>query len=64
MDRQNLVPHQVQPITRITVGQLPAELTELTEEALSLNSNCSVSSSFVVCGCAMCACSYDGDEAE
>ena len=34
MDKQNLMPQQAQPISRITNGQLPTELAELTEEVL------------------------------
>lgn len=35
MDHQNLMPIATQPVNRVTTGQLPAELAELSEEALS-----------------------------
>jgi len=35
MDHQNLMPIAAQPVNRITTGQLPSELAELSEEALS-----------------------------
>ena len=34
MDKKNLMPHQAHPISRITTGQLPPELAELSEETL------------------------------
>ncbi len=34
MDKKNITPEQNQPINRITSGQLPAELAELSEEIL------------------------------
>ncbi|MCL1469845.1 DUF5837 family cyanobactin class RiPP [Argonema antarcticum] len=37
MDHKNLMPQVAQPVNRITTGQLPAELAELTEEALQLD---------------------------
>jgi bacteriocin leader peptide (microcyclamide/patellamide family) len=39
MDQHNLMPHQAKPITRMTSGQLPAELAELAEADLSHPSN-------------------------
>jgi bacteriocin leader peptide (microcyclamide/patellamide family) len=41
MDLQKLMPQQAQPISRITNGQLPTDLAELTEEVLgdSIGSN-------------------------
>ncbi|HAX76092.1 MAG TPA: hypothetical protein DCY88_09725 [Cyanobacteria bacterium UBA11372] len=35
MDKKKLMPQQAQPVNRITTGQLPCELAELSEEALS-----------------------------
>ena len=35
MDKQNLMPQAAQPVNRTTTGQLPPELAELSEEALS-----------------------------
>ena len=64
MDKQNLMPQAAQPVNRITTGQLPAELAELSEEALQLhgeeNSALHVLASFFAPG----VCSYDGDDAE
>ncbi|OYE00505.1 hypothetical protein CDG79_34795 [Nostoc sp. 'Peltigera membranacea cyanobiont' 232] len=34
MDKKNLMPQAAQPVNRTITGQLPAELTELSEEAL------------------------------
>lgn len=34
MDKKNLMPHQAQPVNRVTTGQLPSELTELSGEFL------------------------------
>jgi bacteriocin leader peptide (microcyclamide/patellamide family) len=34
MDKKNLMPQQAQPIERITTGQLPDVLAQLSEEAL------------------------------
>ncbi|MCL1469848.1 DUF5837 family cyanobactin class RiPP [Argonema antarcticum] len=69
MDHQNLMPIAAQPVNRITTGQLPSELAELSEEALSqLGEDASNSASVLaslgsgMCGCGMC--SYDGDDAE
>jgi bacteriocin leader peptide (microcyclamide/patellamide family) len=63
MDKQNLMPQAAQPVNRITTGQLPAQLAELSEEALQLHGNdsASVLASFVAEGI---RCSYDGDDAE
>jgi bacteriocin leader peptide (microcyclamide/patellamide family) len=36
MDKQNLMPQAAQPVNRITTGQLPTELAELSEEALQM----------------------------
>jgi bacteriocin leader peptide (microcyclamide/patellamide family) len=68
MDKQNLMPQAAQPVNRITTGQLPAELAELSEEALQLHSDDSASvlalrqDAGVSCFGALC--SYDGDDAE
>jgi bacteriocin leader peptide (microcyclamide/patellamide family) len=37
MGKQNLMPQAAQPVNRITIGQLPAQLAELSEEALQLH---------------------------
>ena len=34
MEKKNITPEQNQPINRISSGQLPAELAELSEEIL------------------------------
>jgi len=64
MDKQNLMPQAAQPVNRITTGQLPAELAELSEEALQQHEcdAAAVSASYSITGTRMC--SYDGDDAE
>jgi bacteriocin leader peptide (microcyclamide/patellamide family) len=71
MDKQNLMPQAAQPVNRITTGQLPAELAELSEECLQLHGEESRESSASVLASAngekvtpWSACSYDGDDAE
>jgi len=68
MDHKNLMPQVAGPVNRITTGQLPAELAELSEEALSqLGEDASSSSSVLPSGGCFCIfpmCSYDGDDAE
>ena len=65
MDNKNLMPQVAQPVNRITTGQLPTELAELSEEALQDSS-----ASVLPAGNAAwnkecyCFCSYDGDDAE
>ena len=63
MDKQNLMPQAAQPVNRITTGQLPALLAELSEEALQQHEcdAAAVSASIAICGP---YCSYDGDDAE
>jgi bacteriocin leader peptide (microcyclamide/patellamide family) len=71
MDKQNLMPQAAQPVNRITTGQLPAELAELSEEALQ--QHCDAAAAVSASGYEMGAdgrlirqvwCSYDGDDAE
>jgi bacteriocin leader peptide (microcyclamide/patellamide family) len=64
MDKQNLMPQAAQPVNRITTGQLPAELAELSEEALQLHEESSASVLASAIGMGMVVCSYDGDDAE
>ncbi len=76
MDKKNLMPQQAQPIERITTGQLPDVLAELSEEVLggSTFSSASVqplghypfppNSPCYIDDCGTCLCSYDGDDAE
>jgi bacteriocin leader peptide (microcyclamide/patellamide family) len=73
MDKQNLMPQAVQPVNRITTGQLPESLAELSEEALQLHGESSASVQIsaaeiwvddIWVGYAPCFCSYDGDDAE
>jgi bacteriocin leader peptide (microcyclamide/patellamide family) len=45
MDKQNLMPQAAQPVNRITTGQLPESLAELSEEALQLHGDDSGSTS-------------------
>jgi bacteriocin leader peptide (microcyclamide/patellamide family) len=56
MDKKNLLPNQGKPVIRMTAGQLPSHLAELSEEALGGNG---VDASI----CPPCVCSYDGVEA-
>ena len=67
MDKQNLMPQAAQPVNRISTGQLPESLAELSEEALQLHADAdsaSVGAAFLL-GAAMAGhCSYDGDDAE
>ena len=70
MDKQNLMPQAAQPVNRITTGQLPAELAELSEEALQQHGDdaAAVSASHVISEgpprIVSPLCSYDGDDAE
>jgi bacteriocin leader peptide (microcyclamide/patellamide family) len=71
MDKKNLIPQAAQPVNRITTGQLPAELAELSEEALLLHGDAqgdSVLVPSIYCGghCTgcNCYCSYDSHDAE
>lgn len=66
MDKKNILPKQGKPVIRITNGQLPSYLAELSEEALT---DAGVGASTAACACsydgvgastAACACSYDG----
>jgi bacteriocin leader peptide (microcyclamide/patellamide family) len=63
MDKQNLMPQAAQPVNRITTGQLPESLAELSEEALQLHGDDSASV-LASMPCVLCGCSYDGDDAE
>lgn len=74
MDKKNLMPQAAQPVNRTTTGLLPAELAELSEEALQLHelhgehSTSVLASSWRASGPRDRACgefcSYDGDDAE
>ena len=55
MDKKNILPQQGKPVMRVTTGQLPSYLAELSEEALG---DAGVGASFTA---SMCA--YDGAEA-
>ncbi len=68
MDKKNILPQQGKPVIRITNGQLPSHLAELSEEALG---GAGVDASVMPCFCSYdgvdasvmpCFCSYDGDE--
>ena len=64
MDKQNLMPQAAQPVNRITTGQLPALLAELSEEALQQH-ECDAAAVSASAGLVFfCNCSYDGDDAE
>ncbi|BAY89766.1 MULTISPECIES: DUF5837 family cyanobactin class RiPP [unclassified Tolypothrix] len=69
MDKKNILPQQGKPVIRITNGQLPSHLAELSEEALG---GAGVDASTAPCYCsyngvdastAPCYCSYDGVDA-
>jgi bacteriocin leader peptide (microcyclamide/patellamide family) len=70
MDKQNLMPQAAQPVNRSTTGQLPAELAELSEEALQLHGDSATAAAVLASGFhtpeqyCKCGCSYDGDDAE
>jgi len=70
MDKQNLMPQAAQPVNRITTGQLPAELAELSEEALQQHECDAATAVFASFGKGKWKkgggdlCSYDGDDAE
>jgi bacteriocin leader peptide (microcyclamide/patellamide family) len=67
MDKQNLMPQAAQPVNRITTGQLPTQLAELSEEALRRHDNgrTSVLPFIHAWDRLLCIyCSYDGDDAE
>jgi bacteriocin leader peptide (microcyclamide/patellamide family) len=69
MDKKNILPQQGKPVIRITTGQLPSFLAELSEEALG---DAGVGASASATSCAydgaeasfsQCMCAYDGAEA-
>ncbi len=67
MDKQNLMPQAAQPVNRITTGQLPAQLAELSEEALQLHGNNNSTDVLPLSTdphVVACYCSYNGDDAE
>jgi bacteriocin leader peptide (microcyclamide/patellamide family) len=70
MNKQNLMPQAAQPVHRTSTGQIPPELAELSEEALSLGvapSSITGASGMGVeasGGWVPYQCSYDGDNAE
>ena len=47
MDQKNLMPQAAQPVNRISTGQLPDVLAELSEEALHLQAYSSEASAAV-----------------
>ena len=65
MNQQNLMPQAAQPVNRLTTGQLPTELAELSEEALQLHGDDSSASVLAsTYELLFRQCSYDGDDAE
>jgi bacteriocin leader peptide (microcyclamide/patellamide family) len=78
MNNQNLMPNQAQPIDRITTGQLPSALSELSEEMLQgtdFGADVTASACYpcmpsfdseVTASIGPCVfmCSFDGDDAE
>jgi bacteriocin leader peptide (microcyclamide/patellamide family) len=69
MDKKNILPQQGKPVIRITTGQLPSFLAELSEEALGDAgvgaSATSTASAYdgAEASFSHCACAYDGAEA-
>jgi bacteriocin leader peptide (microcyclamide/patellamide family) len=71
MNQQNLMPQAAQPVTRITTGQLPTDLAELSEEILGADAS-AYSANVLASGAGPVMdlprsqgyCSYDGDDAE
>ena len=55
MDKQNLMPQAAQPVNRFTTGQLPAQLAELSEEALQLHGDDSSSASILASHASSCS---------
>jgi bacteriocin leader peptide (microcyclamide/patellamide family) len=67
MEKHNLMPHPAQPVNRVTTGQLPPELAELSEEALQQEDVLCAGASVLPagqCSSGYCLCAYDGDDAE
>ncbi|MGB3532852.1 MAG: DUF5837 family cyanobactin class RiPP [Microcoleaceae cyanobacterium] len=65
MEKKNITPEQNQPINRITNGQLPDVLAELSEEILQDESFApALEAHDADGGPAGCWCSFDGDDAE
>lgn len=59
MNNQNLMPNQAQPIDRITTGQLPSALAELSEEMLQ---GTDFGAEVAAAGFPIpCMCSFDGE---
>ncbi len=54
MNKKNILPQQAKPVLRITNGQLPSHLAELSEEALG---GAGVDAAMI------CICSFDGVDA-
>jgi len=68
---RKLMPQAAQPVNRITTGQLPTELAELSEEALQLHGDDLGGSPVLAAATGLYygnppiyLCSYDGDDAE
>ncbi|HEY9807056.1 MAG TPA: DUF5837 family cyanobactin class RiPP [Candidatus Obscuribacterales bacterium] len=55
MDKKNLMPQAAQPVNRTTIGQLPAELAQLSEEALQQYGDDAYSASVLASNAAMAA---------
>ena len=53
MDKKNILPQQGKPVVRMTTGQLPSHLAELSEEALG-GAGAEASGPTIACFC-----SYD-----
>ena len=69
MDKKNILPVQGAPVIRLTAGQIPSHLAELSEESLGGNgaeaSFCATVCAFDGAEASFCAtvCAFDGAEA-
>ncbi|MCC3413900.1 MULTISPECIES: DUF5837 family cyanobactin class RiPP [unclassified Microcoleus] len=69
MDKKNILPQQGAPVIRMTAGQLPSHLAELSEESLGGNgaeaSHCVTICAFDGAEASHCVtiCAFDGAEA-
>ena len=69
MDKKNILPVQGAPVIRLTAGQIPSHLAELSEESLGGNgAEASVTATFCAfdgaeASVTACICAFDGAEA-
>lgn len=66
MNKKNISPNPKQPVDRVSTGQLPNALAELTEATLSSDIHAQPSSYGMCWPCSVSSCeltcSYDGDD--